>query len=604
MLRATAASWYRRMPRRVQIAVRRALGPFRFRQRVGRRSVVPPGPRRPVSVVIPSYNDLPFLRRCVPAVLATTVGFEIEVIIVDDSCEPANRPGLAALAGPSVRVIHRDERGGFARAVNTGMRQARHDVVLLNSDTVPLAGWLDALQSSAVDGRGRSVISTAKLIYPDGLIQYGGTYHTWRSSPQWFGHLWLGKPASDPPANVGWWVRAPSGACMYVPRAIIDEIGYFDEEFWLGFEDVDYGMRAWAAGFRNWYEPSAVVVHHESASRGYSQGRRELESMRHYWSRWRRAPASPDETVPIRLISSADVGSLRHRSLAALASRLRSAGVDTTLIRIADASPVDEAVVADLRESRAVVVACDLQSAQTAWLASEQCGYPVMLLSDYAPARARVGANERAVVRAALRPEFDYVMATQEDAEALRRDTGWAATAVLALVAHEPRAANESERPADLVVTLGADSAVRAAVDGAAATAAAAAVHLPWDGENAALLDDVAMMRPRAVVWLGTSATGPTAPLAVMAIGAGTILLSEPGLSSEIMDGMNALVVDPSRRGSITEAVTRAVADLLQHPQVAEEIARNAATTIRALADGGPRRLGRIVRSISERSAP
>ena len=54
----------------------------------------------------------------------------------------------------------------------------------------------------------------------------------------------------------------------------------------MGYEDVDYGLRAWQAGYEVAYVPSARLYHHESATRGTVQGERELASQRVFWERW------------------------------------------------------------------------------------------------------------------------------------------------------------------------------------------------------------------------------------------------------------------------------------------------------------------------------
>ena len=73
---------------------------------------------------------------------------------------------------------------------------------------------------------------------------------------------------------------------MYITRAALDAVGEFDERYAMAFEDVDYSLRAWQAGFEVAYAPTAQLVHLESATRGTEQGERELHSQRAFWSRW------------------------------------------------------------------------------------------------------------------------------------------------------------------------------------------------------------------------------------------------------------------------------------------------------------------------------
>ena len=73
---------------------------------------------------------------------------------------------------------------------------------------------------------------------------------------------------------------------MYIRFAALEQLGEFDERYPMGFEDVDYCLRAWEAGYEVVYEPAARLHHHESATRGSVQGERELASQRAFWDRW------------------------------------------------------------------------------------------------------------------------------------------------------------------------------------------------------------------------------------------------------------------------------------------------------------------------------
>ena len=68
--------------------------------------------------------------------------------------------------------------------------------------------------------------------------------------------------------------------------AVIERIGLLDERYSMAYEDVDWCLRAWQAGFRVLYFPSAQLVHHESVTRGTEVGERERESQRLFWERW------------------------------------------------------------------------------------------------------------------------------------------------------------------------------------------------------------------------------------------------------------------------------------------------------------------------------
>ena len=130
----------------------------------------------------------------------------------------------------------------------------------------PLRDWLACLQHATSVDR-RAGVAGAKLLYPDNRIQYAGTIRN-AQAPEWFDHRYRGKPADWGPADVPGPTLAATGACMYIRRDALDAIGLLDEAYGMGYEDVDYGLRAWQAGYEVAYVPSSRLYHHESATRG------------------------------------------------------------------------------------------------------------------------------------------------------------------------------------------------------------------------------------------------------------------------------------------------------------------------------------------------
>ena len=189
-------------------------------------------------------------------------------------------------------------------------------MVILNSDVIPLRGWLAALQYAAEQDPRRGIIA-AKLLYPNQRIQYAGTVRN-ATEPDWYDHRHRGRPAAWGPANVAGPTLAATAAAMYVRRAVLDAIGPFDEAYPMGFEDVDYSLRAWQAGFEVHYAPSAQLHHLESATRGLAQGERELTSQRVFWERWRsfideRAVLTDDGRLRVRYVTEGTIVGGGHR---------------------------------------------------------------------------------------------------------------------------------------------------------------------------------------------------------------------------------------------------------------------------------------------------
>src|SRR5690606_23205982 len=123
-------------------------------------------------IVIPVYGQLPHTLACLRALAAHPPRAAFEVIVVDDgSTDPTPRV-LPQVEG--LRYHRRAANGGFIAACNEGAALARGDVlVLLNNDTVPQPGWLDALLGTFDAHPGTGLVG-AQLLYPDGRLQEAG----------------------------------------------------------------------------------------------------------------------------------------------------------------------------------------------------------------------------------------------------------------------------------------------------------------------------------------------------------------------------------------------------------------------------------------------
>lgn len=519
---------------------------------------------RPVSIVIPSYNDIPLLTAALASIEDTCRDAEFEVIIVDDYIDAEVAAQLKQFESDRVTVILKDRRLGFAGTVNAGMQIARHDIILLNSDVVAKPGWLEALQYSAYALDPAIGMVSPKLVYPDGRIQYGGTYYARLLAPQWFGHLHVGSPATKATANVPGYNRSISGACVYITRDAFDRVGLLDDEFWLGFEDVDYGLRAWDRGIRCFYQPAAMLVHHESASRGYSQGQRELASMRRFWRRWEDDfLARRRETgAPVDFVVGAGSDPLWHRYVRALAETLAAEGREVAVHEALGDGP-DEQLVATIGERRAIAVACDRAAAETVWLASTAGALPVYLLPAVESVWHPSDSGVQSRIIAGYRPEFDYIAPNRWTAAQLQAESAWETRRRI------PPALEPAPLPVaagDTVVTVAADAGERQAVEIVAAARGMRTIH--FDAGTAP--EDVAAVQPRAVVNLAEQQSS-LLPFALMSLGGVYLAPVDGRLSHEVLDGYNALLFT---RGDLDQ-LRRSLDDALVDDAVWRELRQN-----------------------------
>lgn len=231
-------------------------------------------------IVICVHNALDDVRLCLASVTAYTASCH-RIVLIDDGSEADCREELERFAESqaTVTLLRNEERTGYTRAANRGLRESRAGlVVLLNSDTIVTPGWLERLQECAE--------SDARI----GIVGPLSNAATFQSVPERYssGREWALNPlpagwgAEDVAAAVA--AIAPrafprvgvlNGFCFGITRAVIEAIGYFDEAaFPDGYgEEVDYCLRATKAGFALAVADHAYVYH--AANRSYGAERRE-----------------------------------------------------------------------------------------------------------------------------------------------------------------------------------------------------------------------------------------------------------------------------------------------------------------------------------------
>ncbi|MET0204029.1 MAG: glycosyltransferase, partial [Casimicrobiaceae bacterium] len=215
-----------------------------------------------IDIVVPVYNAPDDVRRCVESVLAHDHR-NCRITLIDDaSIDPgvgAYFDELRTRALPQVDLLVNEHNLGFTGTANRGMARSRADVVLLNSDTIVTAGWLDALRRCAAsDPRigtitpfsNNAEICSFPRFCADNPWRLGDDPEPVRAA--------LARTAvptyPDLPTGVGF--------CLFVRRALIDAIGALDMAFGLGYgEENDFCLRAARAGWRNVLADDAFVVH-------------------------------------------------------------------------------------------------------------------------------------------------------------------------------------------------------------------------------------------------------------------------------------------------------------------------------------------------------
>jgi GT2 family glycosyltransferase len=221
-----------------------------------------------ISVVIPTLHARRWLPACLTA-LNRQICRDFEVVIIDNSPNMDARDvvSLQELSGVNVRLISNPANSGFADSVNQGIRSSLSEFVsVLNDDTEPEPQWLSELLKGFETPNLRIGSCASLMLFaskPD-VIQSAGIAID-RAAIAWD---WLGgRRRADAPGEITPIFGASAGAALY-SRAMLREVGLFDERFYMYMEDVDLAWRAQRMGWDCVLAPQAVVLHATSASAG------------------------------------------------------------------------------------------------------------------------------------------------------------------------------------------------------------------------------------------------------------------------------------------------------------------------------------------------
>lgn len=241
-----------------------------------------------VSIIVVTWNGRRYLDDCLGAI-ASQEGVSSETILVDNASTDGTAEYVRATF-PWVRIVSLPDNRGFAGGNNAGAREAAGSLLaFLNNDTRADPGWLRALRAG-IDTDARFALVTSRIVYMhdpdtldsagDGVLRWGGAFKRHH-----------GAPAAT--AAESREVFGVCGAACMMPKAVFDELGGFDEDFFASHEDVDLSYRARLRGYRCKYVAGAVVKHHGSATLGtvsptaVFHGQRNLE-----WMYLKNTPAS------------------------------------------------------------------------------------------------------------------------------------------------------------------------------------------------------------------------------------------------------------------------------------------------------------------------
>jgi GT2 family glycosyltransferase len=225
--------------------------------------------------IVPTKNQTGLLRRCLESVRATTAGVALDLVVVDhQSDDPETQEYLRALeAAGTARVLHYAGAFNFSAINNLAVATCGagyDDFLFLNNDIEAIEpGWLGAMMDLAMRQDVGAVGAT--LLFPDRTVQHAGVIvglyeaaeHAFKS---------LSYRGDEPGYGAGLHATreycAVTAACMLVPAEVFRAVKGFDERLKVGFNDTDLCLRIGQQGYRILNCGEAVLMHHESVSRG------------------------------------------------------------------------------------------------------------------------------------------------------------------------------------------------------------------------------------------------------------------------------------------------------------------------------------------------
>jgi GT2 family glycosyltransferase len=227
-----------------------------------------------VSVVVVNWNRRELLKACLASLTRQTYQ-NYEVIIIDNGSGDGSAALVEELAGAypvPLKLVVNQENRGFCAANNQGFAVAHGEyIALLNNDAEADPGWLEALVDAINSANDLGMVASKILVWEDpqridkcGHLIYPDGQNRGRGSGQ------LDRGQFDRMEEALW----PDGCAALYRRAMLENIGGFDEDFFAYADDAELGLRGRIAGWRCLYTPAAVVRHHRGATLGLGSPQR------------------------------------------------------------------------------------------------------------------------------------------------------------------------------------------------------------------------------------------------------------------------------------------------------------------------------------------
>lgn len=220
-----------------------------------------------LSIIILNYNVRYFLELCLKSVEKAIVGLDAEIVVVDNQSPDTSCEMVKALF-PNVTLIENPSNDGFSKGNNLGVKQAKGEYLcILNPDTIVAEDTFKILLEFA-DKQDDLGIVGCRLM--DGTGKFLPESKRNIPKPAVALKKLLGNPNSYYANQIGEFetgeVPIFVGAFMLLKKSVYDEVGGFDEDYFMYGEDIDLSYKVFKAGYTNYYNGSTTIIHYKGES--------------------------------------------------------------------------------------------------------------------------------------------------------------------------------------------------------------------------------------------------------------------------------------------------------------------------------------------------
>lgn len=226
-----------------------------------------------LSIIIVNYNARDYLEQCLKSIHKSLGKLKAKIWVVDNASTDGS-PEMIKKNFPQIRLIENKENIGFAGANNIALQRCSAPLILLlNNDTLVPEG-ATAKMVEVMQGDNSIGALGPRLIFEDGSVQisYGHMVsfwnEAWQKFLQWGARKKTGliKNSIENRSKKSCYPQWVSGACILLRKEALDQVGFFDENFFMYNEDVDLCYRLRQKGWKIFYTPEAEIVHLEGKS--------------------------------------------------------------------------------------------------------------------------------------------------------------------------------------------------------------------------------------------------------------------------------------------------------------------------------------------------